>query len=102
MEAAGSGSGRELTWAQWREVIAEWAASGQSMRGFSREHGVDFWKMYRRHIRMKENQSKGFVEIVREKPDSPEKLWVEAGRWRIHVSEGFDAGLLRSVAEALS
>jgi hypothetical protein len=85
---------------QWRGLLKEHAVSGKSARGFSREKGIPRSQMYY-HLRRshKAQTGTGFIEIKREAPSS---LWVEAGKCRICVQRGFDAELLRQVAEALS
>ena len=42
----------------------------------------------------------GFVELSSDARDPG--VWVACGRWRVHVSDGFDAGVLRRVVEALA
>jgi transposase-like protein len=91
---------RKATSEQWQAILEEYSASGKSVRRYCREKGMTPWQIYY-HLRRarKSNKEHGFVELEREAAGS---LWIEAGRCRIHVKRGFDAELLREVAEALS
>jgi len=86
---------------QWEELLGEYSASGKSIRGFCGERGIPHNQLSYHLQRARKNQSKhGFIELVRKA--APCGLWIEAGKYRIHVQRGFDAELLRQVAEALS
>jgi len=85
---------------QWQAILGEYTASGKSIRRFSRERGIPHTQLtYYLCRARKAEAARGFIELRRE---SPGKLWIEAGSSRIHVERGFDAVLLRQVAEALS
>jgi len=86
---------------RWQVLVEEYSVSGKSVRGFCRERGISYSQMYY-YIRRSRSARKehGFIELV---PESPVcNLWIEAGSCRIHVKRGFDAVLLRQIAEALS
>jgi hypothetical protein len=86
---------------QWQAILSEYSASGKSIRGFCREKGIPHTQLaYHLGRARKAQREYGFIEIVR--GDVPCNLWIEAGRCRIRVERGFDAALLRQVAEALS
>jgi len=86
---------------QWQVLLGEFSESGKSMRRFCREKGIPPNQLSYHLRRARNEQSKqGFIELVQKV--APCNLWIEAGRCRIHVQRGFDAKLLRQVAEALS
>jgi hypothetical protein len=86
---------------QWEGILEEYRASGKSIRGFCRDKGIPVSQMsyYLGRARKAARREKGFIELVRQ---APAGIYVEAGSFRIHVARGFDAELLRQVAEALS
>jgi len=86
---------------QWEILLGDYSSSGKSIRGFCREKGIPHTQLtyHLRRARTTERKS-GFIELIPEA--APCNLWIEAGRCRIHVQRGFDAMLLRQVAEALS
>jgi hypothetical protein len=88
----------------WRALLEELASSGMSAAAFCRERAIPVWQMRRRlrNARPGADARRGFVEIGRGGLDPAEGVWVEAGRFRIRVGRGFDASLLRRVAEALA
>jgi hypothetical protein len=102
MEEATRGTGFRATAEQWQGLLEECCTSGKSIRGYCRERGIPHRQMYYylRRAR-KANACQGFIELERER-EAPGGIWIEAGRCRIRVKRGFDAELLREVAEALS
>jgi len=86
---------------RWQVLVEEYSVSGKSVRGFCRERGIPHSQMYY-YLRRSRSACKehGFIELVPATPSC--NLWIEAGSCRIHVQRGFDAVLLRQVAEALS
>jgi len=86
---------------RWQVLVEEYSVSGKSVRGFCREKGIPYSQMYY-YLRRSRSAATahGFIELVPE--SSSCNLWIEAGSCRIHVRRGFDAVLLRQVAEALS
>jgi hypothetical protein len=86
---------------QWAIFLGEYSSSGKSVRGYCRDKGIPYTQMiyHLRRSRAVERKS-GFIEL---RPESASgKIWIEAGSCRIHIERGFDALLLRQVAEALS
>ena len=96
---------RDARQAQWRRILADLAASGQTMSTFARAHGIPIWKLsyWRKALHPADDQpQRGFVEMRVTSSNSPASVWVEAGRWRVGVAPGFDATTLRQVIEALA
>ncbi len=89
---------------EWHALVEELASSGMSAAEFCRKHAIPVWQMRYWLKKVKDGASapRGFVEIGRSGLDPAEGLWVEAGRFRIRIVRGFDASLLRRVAEALA
>jgi len=86
---------------QWQGLLGEYWASGKSIRRFCGERGIPHNQLSYHLRRVRNNQSKhGFIELVQKTASG--NLWIEAGKCRIHVERGFDAELLKQVAEALS
>ena len=89
---------------EWHALVEELASSGMSAAEFCRRRAIPVWQM--RYWLGKEKDGevalRGFIEIGRGESDPAAGLWVEAGRFRIRVERGFDAALLRRVAEALA
>ena len=88
--------------ASWEQVIGEYAASGITAAAFCRERGLRVWQFryWLKALRQTEAAPTGFVELSSDARDPG--VWVACGRWRVHVSDGFDAGVLRRVVEALA
>ena len=88
---------------EWYALVEELASSGMNAAEFCRKRTIPIWQMryWLKKIKDGESASHGFVEIDRSEFDSAEGLWVEAGRFKIRIKRGFDAALLRCVAEAL-
>ena len=97
-------SGFRASSKEWHALVEELASSGMSAAEFCRKRAIPIWQMryWLKKIKDGESASRGFVEIGRSEFDSAEGLWVEAGRFRIRIVRGFDAALLRRVAEALA
>ena len=93
---------RAAALASWEQVIGEYAASGGTAAAFCRERGLRVWQFryWLKALRAGEETSAGFVELRAATRDSG--VWVSCGRWQVHVDDGFDAGVLRRVAEALA
>lgn len=89
---------------EWHALAAEFASSGMSAAAFCRKRGIPVWQMHYWLRKEKDSESTphGFVEIGRSEFNPAEGLWVEAGRFRIRIGRGFDAVLLKRVAEALA
>ena len=88
---------------EWHALVEEMSSSGLSVAEFCRRREVPVWQMryWLGKEKVGESAQRGFVEIGRGGLDPEEGLWVEAGCFRIRVVRGFDAALLRRVAEAL-
>ena len=88
--------------ASWERVIGEYEASGQTGSAFCRDRGLPVWQFryWLKALRQTEAAPTGFVELSSDVRDPG--VWVACGRWRVHVGDGFDAGVLRRVAEALA
>ena len=90
---------------EWRALLEDLASSGMSAAAFCRERAIPVWQMHYRTRKGKavESARRGFVEVLGGgEPRPAEGVWVEAGQFRIRVGRGFDASLLRRVAEALA
>lgn len=93
---------------EWRQIVAAQQTSGQTASVFCRERGIPVWKFGYWHKalssdRGEANRSDGFVEMrVTEPCVSASQVWIEAGRWRVCVTPGFDPTTLRQAVEALS
>lgn len=89
---------------EWHALVDELASSEMSAAAFCRKRAIPVWQMryQARKGKAVESARRGFVEIGRGGLDPAEGLWVEAGRFRIRIGHGFDAELLRRVAEALA
>lgn len=89
---------------EWHALVEELALSGMSAAEFCRKRAIPVWQMHYWLKKVKDGASapRGFVEIGLSEFDPAEGLWVEAGRFRIRIVRGFDAALLRRVAEALA
>jgi hypothetical protein len=107
----GTKEARAARRAEWRGILEQQAASGLTAAGFCRERGIPAWKFsyWRAALRprlsppSRADSAGGFVELsVSARPGGGTGVWIEAGRWRLHVEPGFDAAALRRAAEALS
>ena len=88
--------------AEWNRRIDEFEMSGQIGTAFCRERELPIcqFRYWHKVLRQAKAASGGFVELTSER--SEPKVWVECGRWRVHVGDRFDTRVLRRVAEALS
>jgi len=92
MEQAFGTSTFRATPEQWQVLLGEYSENGKSIRRFCREKGIPHNQLSYHLRRARKDKSKhGFIELVRKA--APCNLWVEAGRYRIHVQRGFDAEL---------
>ena len=102
---ANEAGAREARRAEWRQVLAELDASGESAVAFGRARGIPAWKLsyWRKALKPDDGEPKGgFVQMRVASGRTPSSVWVEAGRWRVGVEPGFDAPTLRQVIEALA
>lgn len=96
---------RETRRAEWRQVLAELEASGDSAAAFGRARGIPVWKLsyWRKALNPVTGETHdGFVQMCAAPESTSGNVWVEAGRWRVGVAPGFDAATLRQVVEALT
>lgn len=101
---------------EWRVIVEEWLASGQSKEEYARGLGVSpitlgwwRWKLgAREEDGVAEQATPGFAEVVLVEPDdeapaardAPDFV-LELGELRVRVSPGFDAPELRRLLAAL-
>jgi hypothetical protein len=100
----GRAATREARRNEWRQVLTELDASGESAAMFGRKRGIPAWKLlYWRHaLKPVAAQSDGgFVQVGMRAKEWVPTLWVETGRWRVGVAPGFDRTTLRQIVEAL-
>jgi len=96
---------RDVRRTEWRRVLAELDASGESAVAFGRARGIPAWKLsyWRKALKPLDGEPHGgFVEMRVAPSNSPATVWVDTGRWRVGVAPGFDATTLRQVIEALA
>jgi len=96
---------REARREEWRRVLTELEASGESAVAFGRARGIPGWKLsyWRKALKPVGGETQGgFVQLRVAPGRTPASVWVEAGRWRVGVEPGFDAPTLRQVIEALA
>ena len=88
--------------ASWVQLIGAFEASGKTGAAYCRDRGLPVWQFryWLKALRQAEAVPTGFVELSSDVRDPG--VWVACGRWRVHVGDGFDAGVLRRVAEALA
>jgi hypothetical protein len=88
--------------ASWVQLIGAFEASGKTGAAYCRDRGLPVWQFryWLKALRQAEVAPTGFVELSADVRDPG--VWVACGRWRVHVGDGFDAGVLRRVAEALA
>ena len=93
---------RAATRAEWEQRIVEFEASGQTGTAFCRQRELPIWRFRYWHKALRKPKAAlgGFIELATERSDPG--IWVECGRWRVHVGDRFDTRVLRRVAEALS
>jgi hypothetical protein len=89
---------------EWRRIVGEQQAGGQSAAAYCRENGIPVWKFayWCKSLRgkAKPEECGGFVELRHARRQAG--VWVEAGRWRVSVEPGFDAATLLRALEALT
>ena len=88
--------------ASWEQLIGAFEASGKTGAEYCRDRGLPVWQFryWQKALRQAEAAPIGFVELSSDVRDPG--VWVACGRWRVHVSDGFDTGVLRRVVEALT
>lgn len=89
---------------QWRERVAAQESSGQSVRGYCKEHGIGEHSFYAWRQRLKRESETVSFALVKAKPARPEsadgraELLLPGGeRLRIPCEEGALAAVLRAV-----
>ena len=88
---------------EWRRVIAAQQTSGQKAATFCRERGIPVWKFSYWRKALADGDAPGFVQMrVSTARETRAQVWVDAGRWRVYVTPGFDAATLRRTVEALA
>ena len=89
---------------EWQALVEEFASSEMSAAEFCRKREIPVWQMHYRLRQTKDGEptQHGFIEIGKTESAPSGGLWIEAGRFRIRVEQGFDKELLRHVAEALA
>lgn len=89
--------------ASWGKWIGEFGKSGKTGTVFCRERGLPVWQFryWLKALRQVGASPSDFVELSSGARD-PSCVWVSCGRWQVHVGNGFDAGVLRRVVEALT
>ena len=92
---------------EWRQVLAEQAASGKTAAAFCQERGVPVWKFHywRKALSTREAAAdvSGFVQVKMAAVQAPgTQVWVEAGAWRVCVTPGFDEATLQRVLAAVT
>jgi hypothetical protein len=98
-----AGDGRAVRREEWRRILSEQQASGRKAAAFCRERGIPVWKFgyWRKALTVEETG--GFVQMQASTAQgTASHVWVEAGRWRICITPGFDPATLRLAAEALT
>jgi transposase-like protein len=96
----------------WRNAIRRWGRSGQTIRGFCREHGLSeaAFHSWRRTIARRDGQVPSATPVepepifvpIRVTPAATAPLELVIGSGRIvRVSPGFDAATLRTLLAVL-
>lgn len=86
---------------EWCALIAEQEAENISITEFCKERGLAQHRFYRHKRKMREaTADRGFDEISFSQ-NTGIRLLLDTAGWRIDVQQGFDAGCLREVVEAL-
>jgi hypothetical protein len=96
----------------WRGVLKEQAASGKSMAGYCREHGLRDWELYEWKKRLRGSEATPFVAVEVSSPEvslQPELHCVQSSGielrhqrgWSLMVEPGFDAAHLHRLLSVL-
>jgi len=96
----------------WRGVLREQAASGQSMAGYCREHGLQEWQLYEWKKRLRRPAPAPFIAVTVSSPEAPaqpssqnmQTAGIElrhGSGWSLIVEPDFDASHLRRVLSVL-
>jgi Transposase len=103
------GRHKEEDLARWRGLVSEQAASGRSVAGFCRDHGLRAWQLYEWKKRLRATEVTPFIAV---EVASTEVASAEPGRmsgiemrhrrgWSVIVEPGFDASHLRRLLAVL-
>jgi len=92
---------------EWKALVAEWTASGQSRKAFAAARGISrrtfgwwAWRLGPRAVA--DEAALNFVDVVvAERAVSVPGLVVEVGQVRVRVPVGFDAREVRRLVDAL-
>jgi len=88
----------------WSALISEQAASGQEVRAFCQEHGVDQSSFYRWRKRLRNNQPVRFAVLEPKEEIASRGPGLEViltGGDRLRIGNGVDPATLRLVLETL-
>ncbi len=96
----------------WRGVLKEQAASGQSMAGYCRQHGLRDWELYEWRKRLRGSEAPPFIAVevlspevsVQPEPHSVQSSCIEIRHrrgWSLMVEPWFDAMHLRRLLRVL-
>lgn len=105
MDEQQRGDAREARREKWRRILLEQQASGMTAAAFCRGRAIPCWKFsyWRKALGLRGSEGArpdGFVEVGPTRRSAG--VWVEAGRWRVRVEPGFDAGTLLRAVTALA
>ena len=101
---------------EWRELLADQRASGQSQEEWCAANGVNLYTLRDRSSRLKkmdwepepqttqpETATTSWMEVTPEKwPEKATGISIGRGGWTVAVETGFDAALLTEVLRAVS
>jgi hypothetical protein len=87
-------------------VLAAWQASGESVSGFARRHGLDAWRLMRWRVRLSKTTAIQFhrVKVAKTAEEVASGVGVElvlGGGRRIAVHRGFDATVLAELVRTV-
>jgi hypothetical protein len=83
----------------WKEIIRKWRRSGKSKKRFCEDEGLSYWT-FRDKLKITEKEDKGFVRVagqISTTDTSVRTIELCIGTIKIHLAEGYDSNLLRSV-----
>lgn len=90
---------------QWERRIARWRASGASMAGYCRQHGLSYWMFVRWRRRLERSGAPvsplTLIPVVAATPRGSAITIRLPDGIGIEVEPGFDAGVLSAVMRAL-